>query len=162
MADRNAPSRDRTTLIVGAVAAAFGLYLCLVGLGLVPQPGRIDGPLWLACLAGLAFFCAGVAVLVRGILGMNDRASELPASTPLWMKVTYWLSAALAAASLATVGTWIAIGYGDNHISISGPFTGPVGESVGRAVFGVGTVLTWLMAIALARVGAKKIFGKKN
>ncbi len=162
MLKRNVSTGDRTTLAIGGVTGAFGFYLCLVGFGLVPQPSRINGPLWLAVFAGLAFLCAGVSVIVRGLLCLDDNTSELPRNTPLWMQVVYWLSAVGAAASLASIGTWIALGGGDRQISVSGPFTGPVGESVGRTVFGIGAIITWLMVAALARAGAKKIFAKRD
>ncbi|HEY5305196.1 MAG TPA: hypothetical protein VIJ52_00815 [Pseudolabrys sp.] len=162
MAEANASSNDRrSTLIVGAITGAFGLYMCLVGVGMLPPPSRINGPVWLAAAAGLAFLCAGVSVMLRGLIGMDDRQSELPADAPLWVLVTYWLTAVIAAASLASIGTWIAFGYGDRPISISGPFTGPVGEDVGRTVFGIGTLLSWFIVVTLARHGARKIFGKK-
>ncbi len=148
------------SLAVGAVTAAFGLYLCLVGFDVLPIPSRINGPLWLATVAGLAFLCAGLSVIIRGLLGMNDQTTELPQSTPIWMQAVYWLSAVTAAAALASVGTWVALGYGDRHISISGPMTGPVGEDVGRTVFGIGAIITWLLVIALAHAGIKKIFEK--
>lgn len=162
MADRNFSSNNRTTLAIGAVTGAFGFYLCLVGLEIAPPPSRINGPVWLATAAGLAFLCAGVSVTVRGLLCMDDDMRELPADAPVWMHAVYWLSALIAAAALASIGTWVAFGGGDRNISISGPFTGPVGEGVGRTIFGIGTILTWLMVILLARAGAKRIFGKKN
>jgi hypothetical protein len=162
MAEPNAPAKDRTTLAVGAVCCAFGFYMCLVGIGVLPPPSRINGPVWLAAVAGLAFMGAGVSVLVRYRLCGNDHDGELPSNAPFVMQVIYWLSGLLAGASLASVGTWIAFGGGDDRVSISGPFTGPVGEGLGRTVFGIGTILTWLMVILLARHGAKKIFGKKS
>lgn len=162
MSERNAPPSDRTTLLVGAICCAFGLYMCLVGIGLVPPPSRINGPVWLAAAAGLAFLCAGVSVVVRGLLCVKDHDGELPNNAPFRLQVVYWLSGLIAAASLASIGTWVAFGGGDRGISIAGPFTGPVGEGVGRTIFAIGAMLTWLMVILLARHGARKIFGKKN
>lgn len=168
MAERQAPPKDRTALGVGFVATAFGLYMVLVGAGLLPPPSRINGPVWLAAAAGLAFLCAGASVLVRALLCVKDHDGELPHNAPLALQIVYWLSGLIATAALASIGTWIAFGGGDNRVSIAGPFTGPVGENVGRAIFAIGTVLTWLMVILLARhgakkiLGAKKIFGKKN
>jgi hypothetical protein len=162
MAGRNFSSSNRTTLAIGAVTGAFGFYLCLVGLEILPPPSRINGPIWLATAAGLAFLCAGISVTVRGLVRMDDDTRELPADAPVWMQATYWLSGLVAAAALASIGTWVAFGGGDRHISISGPFTGAVGEDIGRAIFAIGTILTWLMVIALARAGARRIFGKKN
>jgi hypothetical protein len=162
MAEQNVPSRDRTTLAVGFIAAAFGLYLCMIGIGALPPPSRINGPVWLAAAAGLAFLCAGVSVVVRGLLCVDDHDGELPQSAPPMLQIVYWLSGLIAAAALALIGTWVALGGGDDRVSFSGPFTGPIGEGVGRAVFAVGTMLTWLMVILLARHGARKIFGKKN
>ncbi len=162
MAPSNAPSKGRTTLAIGAVCCAFGFYMVMVGVGVLPPPSRINGPIWLAAAAGLAFLSAGVSVIVRGLLCVDTHERELPHDAPAWMQTIYWLSSLAALVALASIGTWVAFGGGDRNISVSGPFTGPAGEDVGRMIFTVATIMTWLMVIALARHGAKKIFRKKN
>jgi len=46
--------------------------------------------------------------------------------------------------------------------SVWRPIAGPVGEKIGRTVFGIGAIITWLIVAAMAHARAKKIFGKKN
>jgi hypothetical protein len=41
-----------------------------------------------------------------------------------------------------------------------GPISGSIGEAVGRTAFGIGAIISWLIVAAMARAGAKKIFGK--
>ena len=157
------PARaDRGLLAIGAVIAAGGFYFMLVGLSLVPPPSHSDAPGWIAFCAGLVFFCAGISVLVRGFLGLSDKVADLPADTPVAIKAIYALSGLILVASLACIGTWIAIGSGPRQFSMSGPISGTLGENIGRAMFGFGAIVTWLIVIAMARTSAKKIFSKKS
>ena len=162
MADQNAPSPDWTLVAIGALTAAAGFYFGLVGLGAVPAPSKINGPLWIALCVALVFLAAGIALIVRGALGIDDQSSELPAGAPVWVAMVYWLAGVLAAAGLAGIGTWVAFGGGTRQFSISGFISGPVGEGIGRAIFGIGAIITWLLVAAMAHRGAKKIFGKKS
>ena len=161
MADRK-PASNGEVIAIGTIAAGAGLYFALVGLTLLPPPSRINGPIWLSLLAGIAFFSAGISVIVSGLTGAYDGSGEIPAGTPLWAKIVYWLNSVLAAASLAAIGTWVAFGSGTRHFSMSGFISGPVGEGIGRTAFGLGAILTWLIVLVFAREGAKKIFGKKD
>jgi hypothetical protein len=153
---------DRTLMGFGALTAAAGLYFCLVGFGMLPPPGRVNGPLWIVTCAGLVFLAGGVAVIVRGELGLDDRARELPNDAPAWLRTIYILAGLVAAAGLAGIGTWVAFGGGHHGIKISGPISGPVGDGIGRTAFGIGAIVTWILFIHMARVGARKLFGKKD
>jgi hypothetical protein len=82
------------------------------------------------------FFPAGAAVIVRGLIGVDDSASDLPTDTPLWATAIYWLSTLLAAAGLASLATWVAFGGGTREFSMTGTIAGPVGEGIGRTAFG--------------------------
>ena len=156
------PRPDRGTLAIGTLVAAGGFYFMLVGLTLVPPPSRSDAPSWVAFCCGLAFFAAGAAVLVRGALGLSDKVQEIPADAPMTLKAIYWLSGVIAAASLAGIGSWVAFGPGPRHFSMAGPVSGPIGDGIGRTMFGIGAVLAWLIVALLARASAKKIFGRKS
>lgn len=162
MADETVRKTDRSLLFIGALAGAFGLYFILLGFGVLPEPSRRNAPLWIGIPAGFAFLCAGVCVIVRGMLGLDDKQRELPDSAPLWMKAVYCYSGVMAAASLAAVGTWVAFGGGTRHFSMSGLFTGSVSEGIGRTAFGISAIITWLFVAALAHRSTKKVFGKKN
>ena len=87
------PATSRETRIVGAAAAAFGFWLVLVGLGVLPVPGgprNLHGPLWMVLAAGLAFFLAGLAIVLQ-MWGRADSGGELPADAPAWMVAAQYL-----------------------------------------------------------------------
>jgi hypothetical protein len=142
VADQNASSPSWSLIAIGMLTAAAGAYFGLVGLETLPPPSRINGPMWIALFVGLVFFSGGIAVIVRGATGVSDQSGDLPAGTPVWIATVYWLSGVLAAAGLAGIGTWVAFGAGSRHFSMSGFFTGSVGEGIGRTVFGIGAIIT--------------------
>jgi hypothetical protein len=162
MAEPSPARTDRTQLAIGALTAATGLYFVLVGLHALPPPSRSHAPAWIVVLCGLVFLAGGLAVVARGAAGMNDQQRDMPESAPFWARVIYWLAPVVAAGGLAAIGTWVAFGPGERHFSISGPIAGPLGDDIGRVVFGLGAILTWLLVAALARAGAKKLFGGKS
>ena len=158
------PSRS-TTIGVGTLAAAAGLYFILVSFGVVPPPGprnRHD-PLWLVFCAGLVFLLGGIAVVIPAFAGDAAQDGELPASAPRWIRVTQYVVGLAVITCLAAIGTWIAFGAGTRSFSVSAPFfeTSGGGETLGRTVFGIGAAITWLCLIALAIGGARKIFRSK-
>jgi hypothetical protein len=163
VAELNSSSRshDRSLLAIGAICAACGIYFVLVGLDLTPPPSKINGPLWLSICVGLVFLAGGTMVAVRGWLAVPD-SQDLPADTPRALIALQWIAAVATCASLAAAGTWIAFGAGPRHFVLPLPVYGSLGEAIGRAAFGIGAVLAWLIVLAMARVGAKKIFGKKK
>jgi hypothetical protein len=147
----------------GALTATAGLYFCLVGFGVLPPPGRINGLIWFVTCAGLVFLAGGAAVIVRGELGLADSVRELPDDAPAWLRAIYTLAGlAAAAAVLACIGRWMAFGSGHRGFKMSGPVSGAVGETIGRTLFGIGAIVTWILVIHMARVSAKKFFGKKT
>jgi hypothetical protein len=162
VADQNVSSTSWALIGIGVLTSATGVYFGLVGLETVPPPSSINGPLWLALCVAVVFSAAGVSLIVSGATGAYDRSGELPADAPVWVAIVYWLSGLLAAAGLAGIGTWIAFGAGARHFSMAEPIAGPVGEGIGRTVFGIGAIITWLLVAVMARAGAKKIFGRKN
>ena len=62
--------------------------------------------------------------------------------------------------ALAAMGTWVAFGGGARHFSVADFINGPIGEGIGRAAFGLGTIIAWLIAAVFARTGWRKVFGK--
>lgn len=105
----------RGTFLCGLLAAAMGVFILLMGLGVVPvDPRTVHAPMWIAS----------------------------------------------AAAALASIGSWVVFGPGSRTCSGTGMFllSREAGETVGRIVFGFGALLTWLITLALAVSGARKLF----
>jgi hypothetical protein len=158
VAEQNVSTRDWTTIGLGVLTAAIGLYYCLAGLGFFASLQKAKGPGWI----GLVFLAGGLAVILRGVVRADDKSGELPASAPKWVAAVYWLLGMLVAAGLAGTGTWVAFGSGPRRFMMIGPITSSIGETVGRTAFGIGAIISWLIVAAMARAGAKKIFGKNN
>jgi hypothetical protein len=152
---------DRSLLTIGAACAAGGIYFVLAGIGLVPPPSKINGPLWLSACLGLVFLAGGVMVLVRGWLNVPD-TQDLPPDAPRVLVALQWLTAVAACAGLATAGTWVAFGDGPRHFVLPIPLGGSLGEMIGRTAFGFGALLAWLITLAYAHAGAKRLFGRRS
>ena len=156
------PSRhDPALLAIGAVCAAGGIYFVLVGLGLAPPPSKLNGPLWLSICVGLVFLAGGAMVLVRGWLAVPD-SQDLPDDAPRALIALQWIATVGAVVGLATAATWIAFGDGPRHFVLPVLAWGSWAEGIGRAGFGLGALMAWLIALAIARAGAKKVFGRKS
>ncbi len=156
----------RETIVIGAIAAAVGLYFVLVSVGVLPEPGkRAPGaPSWIVFCAGLAFLLGGLSVLVRGVTGTPDSQTELSPATPVWAHALYHLVGIAIGVSFAAVGTWIAFGGGPRQFSFSMSFfeTRNAGEMIGRTAFGIGALICWLYVAALTARAARKLFGSSK
>jgi hypothetical protein len=151
---------DWRLMAIGAVAVAGGIYFIVVGVDLLPPPSRINGPLWLSICCGVVFALGGVSVALRGYLKMDDRDTDIPPDAPQWVKLIWWGNTVAITCTLATMGTWVAFGGGTRHFSVVGFVNGPIGEGIGRAAFGLGAIIAWLIAGVFARAGWRKVFGK--
>jgi hypothetical protein len=160
---REPPSR-RATFLVGLAAVAVGLYLLLMGLGVLPKPARgASGALWVAAVAGIAFMFAGISIAFGAIQGVSA-SGELPKDAGWWSRLLYYVLGLVACASLAVIGSWVAFGPGLRHFGGTGMFllSPDANNLVGRIVFGIGAALTWLCTIAMAVSGARKLFARSQ
>jgi hypothetical protein len=162
VAKQNVPSPDWGLWAIGIALAGGGFFLALVGLGLARSPSHLNGPNWLGFAAGLVFFAAGLSVLVRAWLRVPDKQANLPDDAPAVAVAIQWLAALTAIVALATIGTWVAFGADTRQFSMSLPVWGSLAETIGRAAFGFGAIIAWLMAALVAYAGVKKVFGKKS
>lgn len=152
------PATPRQMLIYSAIAAAIGVYFGLVGLRLLPIPGgsaNLHAQLWLVFCIGLAFILAGAALFIQAV-GHANAAGELPAAAPQWMRIAQFLAALTIFVLLGAIGSWVALGPGEREFSGSVAVGGHAGGVVGRIVFGLGTVIIWLSALALGVHGFRK------
>jgi hypothetical protein len=146
------PARPATTIVFGLGAAVCGLYFTLVGLDLVPPPGAQHAPGWIVVVAGLAFLCGGIGVMVQGF-GRADEHGTLPPDTPRWVTALQHLVALAIVFCLATVGTWVALFGEADQFTMSTSLTGQTRPppTVARVAFGIGAGITWLFFVALVK-----------
>jgi len=155
------PATPRETRWIGAGALAFGFWLILVGLGVLPVPGgprNLHGPLWIVFAVGMAFFLAGAAALVQ-VLGRANDGGEFPPDAPFWVRAVQYLIFVAIFACFALIGSWVAFGPGPHAFSGGFMFLGQAANAwVGRALFGFGAIICWLCTLAVAVAGARRLF----
>jgi len=146
---------------VGLAFSVAGLYFMLGAAGYLPMP-ETNSPSFIIGCAGAAFLFTGLTCMVRARAGALAGESDLPDEAPAPLRLSYRMLAIATAATLAIIGTWVAIGSGPrlfNVASASGE-TSTAGESVGRAVFALGAVIVWIYLIALTVGTVRKFFGR--
>jgi len=158
------PAVDRSAIGIGLAASAMGAFVVLMGVGVLPRKAG-DAPGWVGVVAGLIFVLGGLAVLVRGFYrSAGDIDGELPAGAPYWLRWFYYLLGLAVTASLAVIASWVAFVPGKRAFTATLPFAGdmPANEMIGRAAFGLGALMTWLILIALAVAGARRLRGHRG
>jgi hypothetical protein len=157
------PTSPKATLFFGAVFTGFGLFIMLIGSGLVPVPGgrsQLHAPLWVAASAGLIFFFAGTAILLQG-LGRANGKGELPPGAPGWMRALQHLFVLVIFLCFAMIGSWIAL-YGEaGQFSGSFSFLG-IGVLLARIAFGFGALVCWIGTILLAVSSARLLIAPRS
>jgi hypothetical protein len=165
--NRQTELSHRGRLIFGGLFILAGLPIVLVGLGILrPDPRSIHAPLWVIACAGFAFMAAGTSVAL-GAAGNSERDGSLAPDAPLLLRLAQYGLGLLVVAGLASIGTWIAFAPGERKfkstISALGmSHSGGGGEWIGRLIFGLGAVLCWLMLVAFARQGWRKLFPRAD
>jgi len=159
MAEAQTSSRAHDWRLIGAGAAgcAAGCYFVLAGLGLLPPPGRIDGPVWLLASVGLVFFAPSVTALVRGWLNVPG-SDDLPADAPPLLVAAQWIAVATAMIGLCCAGAWVAFGAGARPFQFSVPLPPAWANAIGRGLFAFGAVLGALLTLWVAGYAAKYLF----
>jgi hypothetical protein len=164
--DYQAGPFDKVAFAIGLVIAGGGLYFVLASLDVIPLPGgpsSVNGPIWLLTCVGFAVGFAGIATIIRAVSGAKDAYGELPSGTPVWLGLSYLLMSPMILASLAAIGTWIALGSGGRDITVSGAFfVGPASEWIGRGAFGLGAIVSWFAAAMILRSVFRKMLGGKK
>ena len=143
------PASKRELLFIGLFAIAMGVITVLIAGGVIPAKPATGphAPMWLATLSGSIFLLAGAAIMLRALAGGAAENGDLPADAPLWLRALYYAMGLAVVGTLAAIGTWVAFGPGERTFSTTIPFlaSGPANEWVGRAAFGAGAVIGWLM-----------------
>lgn len=156
------PATRIEILAIGTIAAALGLYFCLVGAALLPIPGgpnNLHAPLFVVFAAGLAFLLAGVAILMHGA-GVTDSSGELAPGAPEWLRVFQFLAGVTIFVCFGTIASFIAFAPGPREFTTEamGGVTAPVSAMTGRIAFGIGAVIIWLGTIAVVVSGVRRLF----
>jgi hypothetical protein len=149
---------NKAVFFMGLVGLAVGALPFLVLLGVLPAGHRTpdDAPDWIGILIGLAFTFAGLMAMVRSFAG-TDPTGNLEDTAPRAVQAINDGLGLLIVASLAMIFTWVSIGPGARHFTVSaggssGGFSGgismpagPGGDAMGRVMFGLGAILGWVM-----------------
>lgn len=127
-------AKDSPTWL-GVLSGLVGVGILLMAADVVPiDPAKLHAPRWVLGLCGVVFLCVGALV-------WSNRYGAA------WMKDAV---AFVMIASMAVMGTWVAIGPGERDFSGAvgiGPFALAGELPLGRIVFGVGAAMTWLVAL---------------
>ncbi len=145
---------------VGIAFSAAGLYFILGAAGYLPMPDG-NGPSFLGFCVGAAFLFAGVTCMVRARDGLVAHEIDMSEAAPHPIKLSTRMLAIGAAGALATIGTWIALASGPHAFDVSGSIP-TTGELVGRSVFALGAVITWIVVIALTVGTVRKLFDRRG
>ena len=153
----------RAAILWGLVCMALGCAPILIGLGIVPGELTPGTPGWVGVAAGLMFVCAGAAVIVGyAVAGGVGPDGDLPAGTPLSVRMIQSLLGFCIVGLLESIAVWIAFGPGERHFSST--FTWPFGvttaaasEREGRIVFGAGAVAIGIFWVVLTIVSARRL-----
>lgn len=129
--NRSPKPSPRAALLLGLLCVAAGIFPMLAAFDVGPlRQEDIDGPPWLAFVAGGVFACAGLAV-------MAGPRSQLASG----------VCGTLALAGMAAVGNWIAFGAGERAcsggISLPGLWSESDFSGLGcRIPFGIAALMT--------------------
>jgi hypothetical protein len=109
---------------------------------------------------GLIFLFGGAAVIVQTVATGGDTSrSDLPPTMPRGLRLIHHVMAWAVVGLLGIVASWVAFGPGERHFTGSGSIF--LGESAGRAVFGIGAVLIWIAWLAMAVAGVRRLLARQ-
>lgn len=145
----NAPP-PKSTAVLGLLVVILGVFvICAVSGAFGPAKPQ-PAPAWVGVCAGLVFIAGGLVPLLHTLAGEDPRHGSLAlraAMLVLMLAIT---------GGLATVALWAALGAGPHEFRASGfIFTGRIGETAGRVVFGIGGVIALLIFAAFLIGGVR-------
>jgi hypothetical protein len=157
--DRNQLSPG-AAIVIGVFFGAMGTFVMLLALGTFGPARLSDGtPPWVGVVGGLLFLLGGLAVIVgHGIAGGMGPDGDLRAGTPFFVRLVQYALGVVIIGMLASIASWVAFGSGSRHFNGRGPFiSGAVNEALGRTLFGIGAVLTWVFMAVMLVVSIKRL-----
>ena len=131
----------------GIIMLVCGTYVFALASGLAPKES-IHSPMPIIWLAGFIFFAGGSLALLQ----------EQKQKQAFWREIM----AVLILTAMGVIGLWVAI-YGADQVTQKGlPVSTPENNKLmARIIFGIGSLITWSMAI-WATKRAVKIWKKNN
>lgn len=138
----------KAAIFLGLIGVAIGLFAILLSVGLLGSAPSSKPPenSWLGVAFGIAFLFAGTSAIIQAVAARGyPTTTELPASSPTWLRSLHTLLGLGAIISVGTMFTWVAIGPGKRTFTGSGAI---FGETVGRIAFGIGAMVFWIALAA--------------
>jgi len=142
----------RGVIVLGLIVMAGGVAPILGALEIIPYPLTKGTPVWVGVAVGGVFILGGAALINGYVFGGGKNFDT--AAPPRVRALQNALGFAMLAGFAAIAG-WIGFGPGEREFSssISLPFWYSEGRgnvSLGRAAFGLGSIVCAAMAIAVA------------
>jgi hypothetical protein len=161
MSQTDTPS-DKSTIACGLLTLAMGVFLVLQTSGIVSVGDRsgAEAPAWIGVCAGLIFVAGGIAVVLQSLPFAKFAAGgRFSADTPIWVRSITLALMLTIVGGMAAIGGWVAFGPGPRHFHFVGMFIGSdrLDDAIGRAIFGVGTVLSGLIFVVFAVLGMRQV-----
>lgn len=157
----------RGAALLAVVCFAAGAFPILAGLGVVPVRVEHGTPGWVVVAVGSTFVFAGGALLVDALAGGTTVSGELPPGTSPVLRAGQNLCGFAIVVLFALVTSWIAFGKGERHFTttLSLPFlwtrrTGS--DASGRWAFGVGSVLLWMVVLAVSAKVVRRVVAARQ
>jgi hypothetical protein len=111
--------------------------------------------LWVAVLTSAIFLLAGAMLVLGAVVPGATNDGSMPPDAPRAFRVTQYLLGLGIAAALSVTVSWVAFGPGERHFLVSGIGVG--GALLGRAAFGIGATVMWLVFGMMAVQGARAL-----
>jgi hypothetical protein len=150
-------------LLLGLLSTITGAAIVLVAFGIVAMPqGGANAPPWVIGLAGSVFLVIGLySVALAGLARRDPQLAERIVRGEAF-NLASWLVGFFSVAVFFTISAWIAWGAGPRSFTGtvgagSVGVGGMVGESMGRAVFGVSAVTTGLVGVWMLTWGIRRL-----
>ncbi len=150
-------------LLLGLLSTIMGAAILLVAFGVIAMPeGGANAPPWVIGLAGSVFLVMGLYSVALAVLSWRDPGLAERIVRGEAFNMASWLVGLFAVAVFFTLSAWIAWGPGPRSFTGtvgagSVGVGGIVGESMGRAVFGVSAVTTGLVGVWMLMWGIRRL-----
>lgn len=132
-------SNNKAGPAYGWMCVLISLYPFALALGVVAPDEPVNAPNWVLAMVGIVFLTAGCMILLGGKSPTND------------------LLAAILLFSFSATGIWVALFSSADGFSGGVPFVSrETNVALGRGLFGIGAIITFLMGVYALRLWRRK------